>query len=137
MKYLHTAFRVSNLDQALAYYCETLGMIEVRRIKGRHRPCDIVFLAMPDDEHAQIELVYYNDEDHRQHGFEHVAYQVEKIYETCQQLMDKGMQLSLPPRDGFMAFIESPEGVAFELLQKDGALPPAEPWVSMPDNGIW
>jgi lactoylglutathione lyase len=137
MKYLHTALRVNDLDQAIAFYCATLGMIEMRRIKGRQRPCDLVFLAMPGDEEAQLELIYYHDKDYRQAGFGHVAYQVENIYDTCRELLDKGMKLTLPPRDGFMAFFESPDGIAFELLQKGGALPPTEPWVSMPDQGKW
>jgi lactoylglutathione lyase len=140
MKYLHTAVRVSDLDAALDFYCGAMGMEVVKRFKGHQRPCDIVFLAMPGDEDAQIEVVYYhNAEDREKYGsfFSHVAYQVENIYETCQEFMDKGLTLSLPPRDGFMAFVKSPDGIAFELLQKGGPLPKAEPWASMPDQGTW
>ncbi len=139
MKYLHTAVRVSDLDEALEFYCGTMGMVEVRRFKGRQRPCDIVFLAMPRDENAQIEVVYYHGaEDRKKYGnFSHVAYQVDNIYETCKELMDKGLALNLPPRDGFMAFVKSPDGISFELLQKGGPLPPEEPWASMPDQGTW
>ncbi|MEE8306251.1 MAG: VOC family protein [Gammaproteobacteria bacterium] len=139
MKYLHTAIRVSDLEAALTFYCGTLGMVVIRRIKGRQRPCDLVFLAMPDDKDAQIELIYYHDADYRQEveGFGHVAYQVENIYAACRELMDKGMTLNLPPRDGFMAFVKSPDGIAFELLQKGKPLTPEEPWISMPDHGTW
>jgi lactoylglutathione lyase len=139
MKYLHTAVRVSDLDEALNFYCGTMGMEQVRRFKGHQRPCDIVFLAMPGDTDSQIEVVYYHDEeDRKKHGsFSHVAYQVENIYETCQELMDKGLTLNLPPRDGFMAFVKSPDGISFELLQKGGPRPPEEPWTSMPDQGTW
>ena len=139
MRYLHTAIRVTDLEEALEFYCETMGMVVMRRIKGRQRPCDIVFLAMPGDEDAQIELIYYHDPEFRAQtaGFGHVAYQVDNIYEACSDFIDKGMTLNLPPRDGFMAFIKSPDGIAFELLQKDGALEPEEPWLSMPDQGEW
>ena len=139
MKYLHTAVRVTDLDEALAFYCGTLGMVVQRRIAGRQRPCDLVFLSMPDDEDAQIEIIYYHDPEHRQEvaGFGHIAYQVEDIYATCRELMAKGMTLNLPPRDGFMAFVKSPDGISFELLQKGKPLPPEEPWTSMPDHGTW
>ncbi|MBT5239183.1 MAG: lactoylglutathione lyase [Rhodospirillaceae bacterium] len=139
MKYLHTAVRVTDLVQALDFYCGQMGMIEVRRFKGHQRPCDIIFLAMPGDDQAQIEVVYYHDAaDREKYGnFSHVAYQVENIYDTCQELMDKGLSLNLPPRDGFMAFVKSPDGISFELLQKGGPLPPEEPWASMPDQGTW
>jgi lactoylglutathione lyase len=140
VKYLHTAVRVSDLNEALSFYCHTMGMVELRRFKGHQRPCDIVFLAMPDDEDAQIEVVYYHDAKDRQaygSSFSHVAYQVENIYDTCRELMDKGVTINLPPRDGFMAFVRSPDGISFELLQKGGPLPPEEPWASMPDQGTW
>jgi lactoylglutathione lyase len=139
MKYLHTAVRVSDLDKALNFYCGQMGMVEVRRFQGHQRPCDIIFLAMPDNDEAQIEVVYYHNADDREKygSFSHIAYQVENIYETCQDLLDKGLTLNLPPRDGFMAFVKSPDGISFELLQKGGPLPPQEPWVSMPDQGTW
>jgi len=139
VKYLHTAIRVNDLAAALDFYCGILGMVECRRIQGRQRPCDLVFLSMPDDEDAQIELIYYHDPAYRRkvEGFGHVAYQVENIYATCRELMDKGMALNLPPRDGFMAFVQSPDGISFELLQQGKPLPPEEPWISMPDQGTW
>lgn len=139
MKYLHTAVRVSNLEDALDFYCGKMGMVEVKRFKGHQRPCDIIFLAMPGDDQAQIEVVYYhNAEDREKYGsFSHVAYQVDDIYETCQDLLDKGLTLNLPPRDGFMAFVKSPDGISFELLQKGGPKEKREPWASMPDQGTW
>ena len=139
MKYLHTAVRVTDLDKALDFYCGQMGMVEVRRFQGHQRPCDIIFLAMPNNDEAQIEVVYYHDaEDRERYGsFSHIAYQVDNIYDTCRDLMNKGLSLNLPPRDGFMAFVRSPDGISFELLQKGGPLRPEEPWASMPDQGKW
>lgn len=139
MRYLHTAVRVSNLDAALDFYCITLGMRKVRSVNGMHRPCDIIFLAMPGDEDSQIELVYYHNEKDRLRyaGFSHIAYEVDNIYSVCNELMQKGLVLSLPPKDGFMAFIKSPDGVSFELLQKGQPLVPQEPWLSMPTESDW
>jgi lactoylglutathione lyase len=139
MRYLHTAVRVSNLDAALDFYCIKLGMNRVRSISGKHRPCDIIFLAMPGDESAQIELVYYHNEKDRLKyaGFSHIAYEVDDIYLACTNLLEKGMQLSLPPKDGFMAFIQSPDGISFELLQKGKPLLPREPWLSMCSESDW
>ncbi|MDE0801243.1 MAG: VOC family protein [Rhodospirillaceae bacterium] len=139
MKYLHTAVRVTDLDKALDFYCGQMGMVEVRRFQGHQRPCDIIFLTMPNNDEAQIEVVYYhNAEDRERYGsFSHIAYQVDNIYDTCRDLMNKGLILNLPPRDGFMAFVRSPDGISFELLQKGGPLRPEEPWASMPDQGKW
>ena len=139
MKYLHTAVRVTDLDKALDFYCGQMGMVEVRRFQGHQRPCDIIFLAMPNNDEAQIEVVYYhNAEDRERYGsFSHIAYQVDNIYDACRDLMNKGLILNLPPRDGFMAFVRSPDGISFELLQKGGPLRPEEPWASMPDQGKW
>jgi lactoylglutathione lyase len=139
MKYLHTAVRVPDLEKALDFYCGTLGFREVNRFEGHQRPCTIVFLAAPGDEQAQLEVVcYWREADRKAHaGFSHVAYQVEDIYETCQQLMDRGCTLALPPRDGFMAFVRAPDGLSIELLQQGGRQPAREPWQSMPDGGTW
>ena len=139
MKYLHTALRITNLKDSLDFYCKKLGMVEVRRTKGRHRPCDIIFLAMPDDKQSQIELVYYHNKEDRDnfHKFGHIAYEVENIYNECQRFLDMGMVLTLPPKDGFMAFIQSPDGISFELLQKGTPLKPQEPWLSMKPNNNW
>jgi lactoylglutathione lyase len=139
MKYLHTAIRVRDLDQALAYYCGTLGFREVVRFAGHRRPCTIVFVAQPGDEGAQLELVWYHDPAERERlaGVSHLGYEVDDIYATCQQLLDRGATLQLPPSDGFMAFLRSPDGVQFELLQKGGPQAPREPWTSMPDTGDW
>ncbi len=139
MKYLHTALRVNDLEESLDFYCNTLGMKEIRRTTGRHRPCDIVFLSMPDDQNSQIELVYYHNKEDRDKfsKFGHIAYEVENIYDECKSLLNKGMKLKLPPKDGFMAFIESPDGISFELLQKGKPLKPQEPWLSMKPADKW
>lgn len=139
MKYLHTAIRVRDLDQALAYYCGTLGFQEVVRFQGHRRPCTIVFVAQPGDDAAQLELVWYHDPAERERlaGVSHLGYEVDDIYATCRQLLDRGATLQLPPSDGFMAFLRSPDGVQFELLQKGGPRPRQEPWASMPDTGDW
>jgi len=139
LRYLHTAVRVSDLDEALDFYRNTMGMEELHRFRGHRRPCTIVFLAAPGDERAQIEVVHYDDPEERARtlGFSHVAYEVDNIYETCEDLIAKGAQVPMPPSDGFMAFVRCPDGVAIELLQKGGALPPAEPWASMTESGDW
>ena len=139
MRYLHTAIRVPDLDAALAWYCGLLGFREVMRFQGHHRPCTIVFVAQPGDENAQLELVWYHDpaERARRIGISHLGYEVDDIYAACRELLDRGMTLQLPPRDGFMAFVRSPDGVQFELLQKGGPRLREEPWASMPDTGDW
>ena len=139
MKYLHTAVRVSNLDDALEFYCGKLGMVELRRLNGHHRPCVIIFLSMPGDENAQIEIVYYHQKSDREKyaPFSHIAYEVDDIYSTCEELIEKGLTLTLPPKDGFMAFIQSPDGISFELLQKGNPLKPKEPWISMSSSNSW
>jgi lactoylglutathione lyase len=139
MKYLHTAFRVRDLDSALRFYQETLGLEELHRFRGHRRPCTIVFLAAPGNPEAQIEVVHYDDPELRERtaGFSHVAYEVEDIYATCSELIGRGAQLPVPPSDGFLAFIRAPDGTEFELLQKGGARPPEEPWASMPTAEDW
>jgi len=139
MKYLHTMVRVSDLEGSLDFYCAKLGLVELRRYdepKGRFTN---VFLAAPGDESAQVELTYNWDPEEYAGGrnFGHLAYQVEDIYGLCQHLMDQGVTINRPPRDGRMAFIRSPDGISIELLQKGESLAPAEPWLSMPNTGSW
>ncbi len=139
MKYLHTMVRVSDLDASLDFYCAKLGLVELRRYdepKGRFTN---VFLAAPGDESAQVELTFNWDPEEYGAGrnFGHLAYQVEDMYGLCQRLMDEGVTINRPPRDGRMAFVRSPDGISIELLQKGEALPPAEPWLSMPNTGSW
>ena len=139
MKYLHTMVRVSDLDGSLDFYCTKLGLVELRRYdepKGRFTN---VFLAAPGDDSAQVELTYNWDPEEYGAGrnFGHLAYQVENIYALCQHLMNKGVTMNRPPRDGRMAFVRSPDGISIELLQKGEALAPAEPWLSLPNTGSW
>ncbi len=139
MKYLHTMVRVSDLDASLDFYCAKLGLVELRRYdepKGRFTN---VFLAAPGDESAQVELTFNWDPEEYGAGrnFGHLAYEVEDIYGLCQRLMDEGVTINRPPRDGRMAFVRSPDGISVELLQKGEALPPAEPWLSMSNTGSW
>ena len=139
MKYLHTMVRVSDLDASLDFYCVKLGLVELRRYdepKGRFTN---VFLAAPGDESAQVELTFNWDPEDYGGGrnFGHLAYEVEDIYGLCQHLMDEGVVINRPPRDGRMAFVRSPDGISVELLQKGEALPPAEPWLSMSNTGSW
>ncbi len=139
MKYLHTMVRVKDLDASLDFYCAKLGLVELRRYdepKGRFTN---VFLAAPGDESAQVELTFNWDPEDYGGGrnFGHLAYEVEDIYGLCQRLMDEGVTINRPPRDGRMAFVRSPDGISVELLQKGEALAPAEPWVSMSNMGSW
>lgn len=139
MKYLHTMVRVSDLEESLDFYCNKLGLKEVRRYDNPEGRFTLVMLAAPGDESAQIELTYNYDPEEMAGGrnFGHVAYQVENIYETCRHLMDAGVTINRPPRDGHMAFIRSPDGISIELLQKGEDLPPEEPWASMGNTGTW
>ncbi len=139
MKYLHTMVRVSNLEESLKFYVDSLGLVEINRYDVEAGRFTLVFLAAEGDEEAQIELTYNWDSEDYPGGrnFGHVAYQVDDIYQTCQQLMDAGVTINRPPRDGHMAFVRSPEGISIELLQKDGSLPLQEPWQSMPNTGEW
>ncbi len=142
-KYLHTMIRVSDIDKTLAFF-ELLGLKEVRRMESEKGRFTLVFVAAPGDEDAQVELTYNWPPEDGSPGetytggrnFGHLAYRVENIYETCQRLMDAGITINRPPRDGHMAFIRTPDNISIELLQ-DGELPPAEPWVSMPNVGEW
>ena len=139
MKYLHTMVRVSDLDASLKFYCEALGLREVRRSENEKGRFTLVFLAAPGDESAQVELTYnWDPEDYKiGRAFGHLAYQVDDIYAACQRLMDFGVTINRPPRDGRMAFVRSPDKISIELHQKGDALPPAEPWMSMPNVGEW
>lgn len=139
MKYLHTMVRVSNLEESLAFYCDQLGLVELSRKEVPAGRFTLVFLAAPGDESAQVELTYnWDPEDYTSgRNFGHLAYSVEDIYGYCQRLMDKGVTILRPPRDGRMAFVKSPDGISIELLQKGDALPLQEPWISMPNRGSW
>jgi lactoylglutathione lyase len=137
MKYLHTMIRVSDPAATIAFF-ELLGLREIKRFESEAGRFTLIFLAAPGDEAAQVELTYNWDESGYSEGrnFGHLAYQVENIYETCQRLMDGGVTINRPPRDGRMAFVRSPDNISVELLQ-DGSLPPQEPWASMPNTGLW
>jgi lactoylglutathione lyase len=146
MRYLHTMVRVADLDKALDFYCNKLGLTEARRIDNPMGRFTLVFLCAPGDEaHAKdsqapmVELTYNYDPESYDGGrnFGHLAYEVDDIYATCQRLKDGGVTINRPPRDGRMAFVRSPEGISVELLQKGGSLPKAEPWSSMPNVGAW
>jgi lactoylglutathione lyase len=139
MKYLHTMVRVTDLDASIDFYCNKLGLEELRRVEVESGRYTLVFLAAPGDRNAQIELTYNWDPEEYGSGrnFGHLAYRVDNIYEVCQRLMDGGVVINRPPRDGHMAFVRSPDGISIELLQAGDALPPAEPWASMPNTGSW
>jgi lactoylglutathione lyase len=146
MRYLHTMVRVTDIDQSLDFYCDKLGMKEVRRTESQQGRFTLIFLAAPDDEASGvsnkaplIELTYNWDPEEYKGGrnFGHLAYEVDDIYDTCRKLMDSGVTINRPPRDGYMAFVKSPDGISFELLQKGERLPAAEPWASMANTGTW
>lgn len=139
MKYLHTMVRVTDLEASLRFYCGALGLREVSRKEFSEGRFTLVFLAAPGDEGAQIELTYNWDPQTYSGGrnFGHVAYAVDDLYATCRRLMEHGVAINRPPRDGHMAFVRSPDGISVELLQRGAALAPAEPWKSMPNVGQW
>lgn len=146
MQYVHTMVRVSDLDKSLAFYCDLLGLIEVKRTDNEKGRFTLVFLAAPDQiEEARetikptIELTYNWDPEQYTGGrnFGHLAFRVDDIYALCQKLMDAGVTINRPPRCGHMAFVRSPDEISIELIQKDGSLPPQEPWLSMPNTGSW
>ena len=139
MKYLHTMVRVSDLDASLDFYCNKLGLVELQRVDVEAGRFTLLFLAAPGDESAQVELTHNWDPEKLDGGrnFGHLAYRVENIYETCQRLMDAGVVINRPPRDGRMAFVRSPDNVSIELLQDGKSLPQQEPWKSMPNTGEW
>jgi len=139
MKYLHTMVRVSDVDTSLDFYCNKLGLVELRRREDEAGRFTLIFLAAPGDEEAQLELTYNWDSEEYDEGrnFGHLAYQVDDIYAACQKLMDGGIVINRPPHDGRMAFIRSPDNISIELLQKGDALPAREPWASMKNTGHW
>lgn len=145
MRYLHTMVRVRDLDASMRFYCEGLGLVEAYRMESEKGRFTLVYLSAPEDAEAAkarkaplLELTYNWDDEEYLGGrnFGHLAYQVEDIYAACQHLMDMGVTINRPPRDGHMAFVRSPDGISIELLQ-NGHLEPAEPWVSMPNTGAW
>ena len=138
MKYLHTMIRVSDVAETLRFF-ELLGLKELRRIDNEPGRFSLIFLAAPGDEDAQVELTHNWDESGYTGGrnFGHLAYAVDDIYAACQRLMDGGVTINRPPRDGRMAFVKSPDGISVELLQAGPALPAAEPWASAPNIGNW
>ena len=139
MKYLHTMVRVANLEQSLDFYCRQLGLREIRRTENERGRYTLVFVAAGDDDTACLELTWNWDPERYTGGrnFGHVAYRVEDIYATCARLRDAGVVINRPPRDGYMAFVRSPDDISIELLQAGGPLPPKEPWKSMPNTGSW
>ena len=146
MEYLHTMIRVSDIDRSLDFFCNKLGLVETRRYESEKGRFTLIFLAAPQDvERAKadqaplVELTYNWDPETYSGGrnFGHLAYRVDDIYATCERLMDGGVTINRPPRDGHMAFVRSPDNISIELLQKGEALPPQEPWASMPNTGEW
>lgn len=151
MEYLHTMIRITDIETSLDFFCNKMGMVETRRIENEKGRFTLIFLAANDDEGRAreakvplLELTYnWPDENGKveEYGsgrnFGHLAYRVDDIYATCQKLMDAGVTINRPPRDGYMAFIKSPDGISIELLQKGDSLPPQEPWSSMDNTGSW
>jgi lactoylglutathione lyase len=139
MKYLHTMVRISDVDQSLDFYCNKLGLKEVRRTEHPQGRFTLFYLAAPEDAEAEIELTYNWDPETYDEGrnFGHLAFAVDDIYETCERLMKKGVVINRPPRDGHMAFIRSPDNISIELLQRGKPKPKQEPWASMPNTGKW
>lgn len=146
MRYLHTMIRVGDLDAALDFFCAKLGLVEMSRVDSEKGRFSLIFLAAPDDvalareKKAPMVELTYNWDEHEYGGgrnFGHLAYRVKDIYALCQKLMDNGVTINRPPRDGHMAFVRSPDGISIELLQEGASLPPTEPWTSMPNTGAW
>jgi len=139
MKYLHTMVRVSDVDASLDFYCNKLGLKQVRRNDYPQGRFTLIFLEAPESPGAQLELTHNWDPEEYGEGrnFGHLAFAVDDIYATCQKLMDEGVTINRPPRDGHMAFVRSPDDISIELLQKGEALPAKEPWASMPNTGHW
>jgi len=139
MKYLHTMVRVTDLDESLDFYCNKLGLEEVRRKDVPEGRFTLVFLAAPGDSSSELELTHnWDPEDYGSgRNFGHLAYRVDDIYAACERLRDGGVVINRPPRDGRMAFVRSPDGISIELLQRGEALPPREPWASMANSGSW
>ncbi len=146
MRYLHTMVRVTDVDASLDFYCNKMGLVEIRRTESEAGRFTLIFLAAPKDKERALseqapllELTYNWDPEEYDGGrnFGHLAYVVDNIYDLCQSLQDKGVTINRPPRDGRMAFVRSPDGISIELLQEGDALEPAEPWLSMKNTGSW
>jgi lactoylglutathione lyase len=146
LRYLHTMVRIRDIDESLDFYVNKFGLEEIRRIENEKGRFTLIFLAAPEDKDRakaerapELELTYNWDPEEYTGGrnFGHLAYEVDDIYATCQRLMDKGVTINRPPRDGHMAFVRSPDGISIELLQKSERLAPQEPWASMPNTGSW
>jgi lactoylglutathione lyase len=139
MKYLHTMIRISNVEESLDFYCNQLGLEELKRHDSDSGRFTLIFLAAPGNTTAAVELTYnWDPEDYAEgRNFGHLAYEVDDIYAACRKLMDAGVVINRPPRDGYMAFVRSPDNISIELLQAGKALPAEEPWVSMPNTGHW
>ncbi len=139
MKYLHTMVRITDIEKSMEFYCDGLGLAETRRLEHEKGRFTLIFLAAPADEGGELELTYNWDPQTYDGGrnFGHLAYRVKDIYQSCRRLMDMGVTINRPPRDGHMAFVRSPDGISIELLQEGNALPAAEPWASMPNTGSW
>jgi len=140
MRYLHTMVRVRDLDASLRFYCDGLGLREVRRLENQQGRFTLVFLSAPDSPEAELELTWNwgSEEDYGSaRNFGHLAFRVDDIYATCTHLQSMGVTINRPPRDGHMAFVRSPDLVSIELLQKGDSLPPREPWASMENIGAW
>lgn len=140
LKYLHTMVRVRDIDAAKRFYCDLLGLVEIRRVENDKGEFTLIFLAPPEQPEAQVELTYnWGSEEEYQGGrnFGHLAYEVDDIYAACAKLQAGGVTINRPPRDGYMAFVRSPEGISVELLQRGEPLAPQEPWASLPNVGVW
>jgi len=146
LEYLHTMVRISDIDDSLDFYCNKLGLVEISRKDNENGKFTLIFLSAPGDEEGarsgqspMLELTYNWDHEEYTTGrsFGHLAYRVDNIYEFCEKLMDEGVTINRPPRDGYMAFIKSPDGISIELLQKGERLPEKEPWISMENTGTW
>ena len=139
MKFLHAMVRISDPDESLRFYCDLLGLIETRRKEVTAGRYTLIFLAAPENPQVEIELTWNWDEKGYSEGrnFGHLAFAVDDIYETCARLMEGGVAINRPPRDGHMAFVRSPDNISMELLQKGPPLPPKEPWASMKNTGSW
>ena len=141
MKYLHTMVRVTNIEKSLDFYCNKLGLKEIRRMQNEKGKYTLIFLGAEnsDDRYSLLELTYNWEPEEYTGGrnFGHLAYSVKNIYETCKKLMDNGVVINRPPRDGHMAFVRSPDGISIEILQEGESLPPQEPWQSMENTGSW
>jgi lactoylglutathione lyase len=139
MRYLHTMVRISDIDESLRFYCDLLGLLQTRRVDRPEHGYSLIFVAAEQTPDAEVELTYNHDPEEYGGGrnFGHLAFRVENIYESCQKLMDGGVTINRPPRDGRMAFVRSPDGISIELLQEGDPLEPAEPWSSMENTGNW